>query len=119
MLLFTIMVMMMFIGQIHLKRIFKLVGFCVASLVLLLTLLFVTPDSVMNYMPDRFHTWKARIERFSSSGDRLDAKEGKVLTLDDEHYQEDHAKIAILSMPSLLKRWDWWAVSSSCSYIWR
>lgn len=95
-LLFTIMVMMMFIGQIHLKRIFKLVGFCVASLVLLLTLLFVTPDSVMEYMPDRFHTWKARIERFSSSGDRLDTKEGKVLTLDDEHYQEDHAKIAIV-----------------------
>lgn len=89
------MLMMMFIGQIHVKRILKLVGFCAASLVLLLTLLFVTPDSVMGYMPDRFHTWKARIERFSSSGDRLDTKEGKVLTLDDEHYQEDHAKIAI------------------------
>ncbi len=94
-LLFTIMVMMMFIGQIHLKRIFKLVGFCAASLVLLLTLLFVTPDSVMGYMPDRFHTWKARIERFSSTEDRIGTKDGKTLALDDEHYQEDHAKIAI------------------------
>lgn len=94
-LLFTIMVMMMFIGQIKVLRIVKLLGVCVAALVLLLTVLFVTPDSVMNYMPNRFHTWKARIERFSSSDDRLDTKEGKVLTLDDEHYQEDHAKIAI------------------------
>lgn len=95
-LLFAIMVMMMFVGQIQLKRILELVGVAAAGLALLVALLMVSPDSVMEHLPERAHTWKARIEHFFSSHDRAaDASGGKTLTFDDEHYQEDHAKIAI------------------------
>lgn len=94
-LLFGVMLMMMFVGQISLKRIMKLVGVCVASVALFVTILYVTPESIMKYLPDRFATWKERIERFMNNRSRLDVSDGKTLKFDDEHYQEDLAKIAI------------------------
>ncbi len=92
-LLFMVTVMMMFIGQIDFKRMMKLLAVCSALAALLVAFLFLAPEPVMKFVP-RAETWKARIERFFSSDERMDM-ENKSLYMDDEHYQEDHAKMAI------------------------
>ena len=94
-LLFGVMVMMMFIGQIAFKRIARLLGLCIGSVALLFSVLYFSPQAVVDHLPDRFGTWKNRIERFVNKSDRLDVSDGKTLKLDDEHYQEDLARIAI------------------------
>lgn len=49
----------------------------------------------MKYLPDRAYTWKDRIERFSNPESPVTVEEGKAVSIDDEYYQETHAKIAI------------------------
>lgn len=91
-----VMLMMMFIGQVGLKRILALVGTGVALIALMFTLYKAAPNFVGEYLP-RMHTWMARIERFADD-DRHQTDESGVRTLKldyDEHFQEDLAKIAI------------------------
>lgn len=91
-LLFGVCFLMMFIGQINLKKlgIIVLVG-VVALMVLLLSLSFL-PKSVL---PDRFSTWKARIERHAGDDYQV-AEDGTIkYEITDENYQISHAKIAI------------------------
>ncbi|MDD2435992.1 MAG: FtsW/RodA/SpoVE family cell cycle protein [Massilibacteroides sp.] len=92
--LFGVCYLMMFIGQLSIKKLIKLGAILVASGGLFLCLILFTPESVAKYLPDRLATWKARIERFSVGKKQSDGTEG-VLKITDDNYQEIHAKIAI------------------------
>ena len=53
------------------------------------------PDKVIDLMPDRVHTWKARIERFSDPADAVKFEPGRAVSIDGDDYQVVHAKIAL------------------------
>ena len=89
-LLFVVCFLMMFVGQAPLKK----MGLMLVSLILLgsLTIAVIryVPDDFANkHLPDRFMTWKGRIDDFSKD------KEGSKFVVNDDNYQVGHAKIAI------------------------
>lgn len=96
--LFGVCLLMMFIGQLPIKLLLKTVIVLILGAVLFLSLC-MAPDSVHKYLPDRFNTWKARIERFSDTDPWTQkVKSGNYESLGnipDEILQETHAKIAI------------------------
>lgn len=92
-LLFAVSFLMMFIGQVSLKRLGAVAGVCILGGVLIFGTLKVIPEeSFQDSFLDRFSTWKARIDRFTEPKD-IRADEAYKIT--DENYQESHAKIAI------------------------
>lgn len=103
-LLFCIIQMMMFFGQISILRLLKCWGTLILILVTVVTLLIAFPK-LKEYMPDRIDTWIARIERFLGIGnDRLEGKtykiqpvqvNGKLYDMDGDDHQVVHAKIAL------------------------
>lgn len=85
--------LMMIIGQVAWKKIGLIVLVGVSALIILLLSLSFLPDSVL---PDRFSTWKARIERHGSDSNYEVDEDGAVnYQITDENYQISHAKIAI------------------------
>lgn len=106
-LLFCIIQMMMFFGQISFKRLLKCWGTLILILVTVVTLLIAFPK-LREYMPDRVDTWIARIERWLGIGREGadDGKtykvnpntiqvEGKTYDMNGEDHQVVHGKIAI------------------------
>ncbi len=99
-LLFGVCFLLMFIGQVSLKKL-GLVAFTgIAAITLLLGSLTLLPDTVAKeYLPDRLATWKNRIERHSddSKTSIMDVNEDGSIAykITDENYQVSHAKIAI------------------------
>ena len=103
-LLFCIIQMMMFFGQISMMRLLKCWGTLVLILVMVVTLLIAFPG-LKKYMPDRIDTWMARIERFvgldRGKSDEKTYKvkpvtvDGKVYDMNGDDYQVVHAKIAL------------------------
>ena len=92
--LFGVCFLMMFIGQLPFKKLLKLAGSLVALLVLFLAVLKFTPkEIVQSYLPERFATWQARLERFGDDSANYNAAGTYIVT--DENYQVSHAKIAI------------------------
>lgn len=96
-LLFGVCYLMMFIGQVSLKKLGLIAITGIAAILLLVGTLKVIPTTTMKeYMPDRFSTWKGRIDRHSTNtegtGDSVSVKEYRIT---DENYQVSHAKIAI------------------------
>lgn len=99
-LLFGVCFLMMFIGQVSLKRLGLVALIGVGSVVLLLGSLTLLPDSfAKEYLPDRLTTWKNRIERHSDENQAsiFDKKEDGAIAykITDDNYQVSHAKIAI------------------------
>lgn len=92
--LFGVCFLMMFIGQLPLKKLGKLAGFLILGLVVFIVLLRFTPAGVTQYLPDRFSTWQGRLERFFD-GHESDTDENGVYKITDDNYQVSHAKIAI------------------------
>ncbi|MDH6355718.1 cell division protein FtsW [Dysgonomonas sp. PH5-45] len=93
-LLFGVCYLMMFIGQVNLRRLGLIAAVCVGSVFLLVGTLKVLPeDFVKGYLPDRFSTWQNRIDRHS--GDDEAAPGTAEFRITDENYQVSHAKIAI------------------------
>ena len=92
--LFGVCFLMMFIGQLPLKKLGKLAGFLILALVVFIVLLRFTPAGVTQYLPDRFSTWQGRLERFFD-GHESDTDENGVYKITDDNYQVSHAKIAI------------------------
>lgn len=89
-LLFAMCFLMMFVGQVSFKRLAKIVAVCGLAGVILFGCITLLPKSfVKNYMPDRFATWQARIDRHN------DVSEEDKYKITDSNYQESHAKIAI------------------------
>ena len=94
-LLFLIVQMMMFLGQISFARLFKFWGIMFAAVSLMVVLLYFVPAGAMDYLPDRAHTWKGRIESFFDSTSPVTFEPGKAVNIEDDDYQVVHAKIAI------------------------
>lgn len=92
--LFGISFLMMFIGQLPIKKLLKLAGILAALLMLFLAVLKFTPkEIVQSYLPGRLATWQARLERFGDDSANYNAAGTYIVT--DENYQVSHAKIAI------------------------
>lgn len=96
-LLFVVCYLMMFIGQVELKKLGLIALVCVGSVLLMFGLLKVMPEKAMqDYMPDRFSTWKARFDRHNDiTVASTDSIAGKPYKITDDNYQVSHAKIAI------------------------
>lgn len=97
-LLFAVCYLMMFLGQISWKRLGMIALVGVLSIGLLVAILKVVPDDVVrNYFPDRFSTWKARVDRHSGNdtSEKITAANIQDYKITDENYQVSHAKIAI------------------------
>lgn len=92
--LFGICFLMMFIGQLPFVKLAKLGGVLLLALVLFILLLRFTPEGVTKFLPDRFATWQARLERFFEPHDS-DVDENGIYRITDDNYQVSHAKIAI------------------------
>lgn len=91
--LFSVCFLMMFVGQLPIKSLAKLAGILVIAGIAFLSIIKFTPSAIMQYLPDRFSTWQARLERFADDQDEA-LGEG-VYKLTDENFQVTHAKIAI------------------------
>lgn len=99
-LLFGVCYLMMFIGQVNLKKLGLIALVGIGSVALLIGVLKVMPESVMkDYLPDRFSTWKARVDRHSTETEDLtigaDSTAVAQYKITDDNYQVSHAKIAI------------------------
>jgi len=92
-LLFGVCYLMMFIGQVSMKRL-ALIALCgITIVVILFGSLSIIPKKML---PDRFATWKARIERHTVAADDKSIKSTTIeYKITDENYQVSHAKIAI------------------------
>lgn len=91
--------LMMFIGQIPLKKLGKLLGsLFVIGLIGILALQALPEETTKKYVPRRAQTWQNRISNYLSpkiqSEDELGSQE-KGYEITDSNYQESHAKIAI------------------------
>lgn len=91
--LFGISFLLMFIGQVPLLKLLKLGGILFIVGVVFLLLLRFTPADLTKYLPDRFVTWQARLERFYEPHESEDPN--AVYKITDENFQVSHAKIAI------------------------
>lgn len=100
-LVFSVCFIMMFIGQVQIRKLLIVAVTLVAAALLLVALLKVIPE---NKLPDRFSTWKARIDRFSSKKGAEAMEDPKYVEVDgkkveyeitDENFQVSHSKIAI------------------------
>ncbi len=91
-LLFMIIFIMMFIGQVPLKKLGMLVAILAVSLALFIGFLVFVPSDTINKVFPRGVTWKERIKDFHhDKGDISDPK----IAFSDDNYQVTHSKIAI------------------------
>ena len=89
--LFGVVFLMMFVGNVSLKRLGILAGTLLLGLLLGFAAVKAIPQDKMPAAFDRAYTWTARIDRFSSDKDK--DKEKYVIT--DENRQVQHGRIAI------------------------
>jgi cell division protein FtsW len=89
-LLFVVCYLMMFIGQAPLKKMGMLLAVIVlAGGLMLAAFHYIPEDFAKKHLPDRFTTWKGRLDDF-----RNDKNESKFV-ISDDNFQVNHAKIAI------------------------
>ncbi len=91
-LLFVIVSIMMFIGQIPWKRMLQLAGVLVIGLVMFVSFLIFVPADTINKVFPRGVTWKERIKDFNH--DKKDITD-PAIAFSDDNYQVSHSKIAI------------------------
>lgn len=96
-LLFGVCYLMMFIGQVDLKKLIIIALVGIGGALLIIGLIKVIPEKAMqDYMPDRFATWKGRFDRHGEQlVESTDSIAGKPYKITDDNYQVSHAKIAI------------------------
>jgi cell division protein FtsW len=90
-LLFAVVLMMMFIGQIPFKKLFFIIAFCILVVSLFIGGLFIVPDKYFEDHWSRPITWKARIHRFVEKDEIKD----DTYVVTDENYQVTQANIAV------------------------
>lgn len=89
--LFGVCFLMMFIGQLPLKKLTMLAGVLILTVIILFSALMILPNEVLKKVP-RALTWKERILDFLSPDKAVDAT---TYVINDDNYQVSHAKIAI------------------------
>lgn len=96
-LLFAVCFILMFIGQVSLKKLGIIAVTGIAAVVILLGSLTLLPsDFSEKYLPGRLATWKNRIERHSGEEKEMMNADGSIAyKITDDNYQVSHAKIAI------------------------
>jgi len=93
-LLFVIIFLMMFVGQIPLKKLGLLLLVIFALGIIFLAFLKFVPENTMKSIFPRGNTWKARLDdHFRQDAEDKDAK--FKIPSDDPDYQVKHAKVAI------------------------
>ena len=90
-LLFAVVLMMMFIGQIPFKKLFVIIALCVLVVSLFIGGLFIVPDKYFEDHWSRPITWKERIHRFIEKDEIKD----DTYVVTDENYQVTQANIAV------------------------
>lgn len=95
-LLFAVTYLMMFIGQVDLKKL-GMIALCgvLGGIFIFGTLTLIPKDVAKEYLPDRFATWKARIDRHSTGEADAEGATTTEYKITDDNYQVSHAKIAI------------------------
>jgi cell division protein FtsW len=91
-LLFGVCFILLFIGQVRLKKLGLIVLVVSVSLVVLIGSLTLLPES---FLPGRLTTWKNRIERHSEEKTTINTDGSITYKITDDNYQVSHAKIAI------------------------
>ncbi len=96
-LLFGVCFLLMFIGQVSVKKLGMIAVAGIAAVVILLGSLTMLPDDFSEkYLPGRLATWKNRIERHSGEEKQMMNPDGTIAyKITDDNYQISHAKIAI------------------------
>ncbi|MDR2948512.1 MAG: FtsW/RodA/SpoVE family cell cycle protein [Prevotella sp.] len=96
-LLFGVCFLLMFIGQVSVKKLGMIAVAGIAAVVILLGSLTLLPDDFSEkYLPGRLATWKNRIERHSGEEKQMMNPDGTIAyKITDDNYQVSHAKIAI------------------------
>lgn len=92
--LFGVCFLLMFIGEIPIKYLFKTAAVLFILLFAVLGIMFLAPKGMTQYLPDRITTWQARVERHFGSNADEQAEDG-IYKITDDNFQESHAKIAI------------------------
>ena len=94
-LLGMVCLLMMFIGQISLVRIGKLLLYLLLGGVVLIAVATIAPRTVEKFLP-RLETWSNRlIKHADERGEAQKEQTDKTYVITDENYQVTHAKIAI------------------------
>ena len=87
--------LMMFVGQVPLKKMGVLTLTLLLAGVLFVALLFIMPTSLLNKIP-RAETWKNRLVEHKDEKIADSTKEDpKIFVINDDNYQVAHAKIAV------------------------
>ncbi len=86
--------MMMFIGNVNIKKLLKVLLILVVAGVFILLILKVIPPQALEKGPlKRFGTWQNRIEHFGDA--KTNKSDSTYYEITDDNYQVAHAKIAI------------------------
>jgi len=91
-LLFSIVCIMMFIGQIPWKRMFQMAAVLVIVLAMFISFLFLVPTETLKKVFPRGATWIERVKDFNH--DKKDMSD-PAIAFNDDNYQVSHSKIAI------------------------
>ncbi|MCL2649483.1 MAG: FtsW/RodA/SpoVE family cell cycle protein, partial [Candidatus Azobacteroides sp.] len=91
MILFGVIFLMMFIGQIPFKKLGKLILALIIAGILFVSFLVFVPESTMENVFPRGTTWKERIKDFHHKDVSYDSPDYNI----EDNYQVSHAKMAI------------------------
>lgn len=95
--LFVIVMIMMFVGQIAFKKLFRLSLILILSGGVFFSIIYWGPESVVEKI-SRGSTWKGRIDEFFGGKDKSQPEndiKGGTYVINDDNYQVAHANIAI------------------------
>lgn len=92
-LLFVVCFLMMYIGQVEIKKLAKVVLIGAAAAAILVSILMILPDESVDKF-GRIGTWKARFERHADQDEEIEFS-ADTYRITDENLQVSNAKIAI------------------------
>ena len=89
--LFMIVIIMMFVGQVSFRKLFQLGVILIVAGGLFMSFIYYVPENALKKVLPRGLTWKERIKDYMAD----ENIEGKTFEITDDNYQVAHANIAI------------------------
>ena len=89
--LFMIVIIMMFVGQVSFRKLFQLGVVLIVAGGLFMSFIYYVPENALKKVLPRGLTWKERIKDYMAD----ENIEGKTFEITDDNYQVAHANIAI------------------------